>query len=193
MRRRFYKMLITGILLFLISSSSFCQAVGLKFKNLGKLPEGDYYVMTKDSVKHNYTDIDGFRLIKRKKFVLSETESYPVAEVIAYKAIYKRYGNIKNYVLEYKLLDGSLLPKYVVGRINVFYDLELLMGASNVTRRSYYLQKGDEGIPVELTKENAETLIYDMIKDYEPAKIIMDKNKKSFGNVVDAVNEYNGR
>lgn len=150
--------------------------------------------MTKDSVKHKYSGVDGFSLIKKKKFILNENESYPVSDVIGYKCIYKRYGNVKNFVLEYSLVDGEFVPKYVPGRINVFDSTQLMMGYDkNVSKHYYYLQKGDAGEIVELTVENAKTKIYDMLKDYAPSKNIMDSNGSSFQAVVDAVNAYNIR
>jgi hypothetical protein len=147
--------------------------------------------MTKDSVKHFYDGIDGFKLHKKGMYVLSDKESYVDDEVIGYKAIFKRYGGAKNYILEFSKINGAMVPKYYPGRINVFEYIDLMKG--DVAPRFYYLQKGDRAPIIELTKENANTFIYDMLKDYEPSKSIMDKKGNGFKAVEEAVNAYNIR
>jgi hypothetical protein len=164
----------------------------LKFKTDSILPAEKYYVMTKDSVKHYYDGIDGFNLYKKHRYVLGNSESYAEEDVIGYKAIFKRYGGAKNYVLEHSRINGAMVPKYTPGRINVFEYLDLLV-ADKFAPRYYYLQKGEKGPIVELNKENAKTVIYDMLKDYEPSKTIMDTKGSSFKAVEEAVNAYNIR
>ena len=182
------KILVICFFIIFSSSHSYAQWENLQFLNSNKLEEGDYYIMTKDSVKHPYSNIDGFKLIKNNKFFISKEEKYPISSVIAYKAIYKRYGNVKNFVQEYKLIDGELVQQTVFGKINVYTLIELLGSASRTT---YYLQKGNNGIAVQMTRKILDTLIYDMLKDFEPSKVLMDKKNRKIDDVVDAVNLYN--
>jgi hypothetical protein len=181
-------------------SSCSASYQGAQFVNPEIELDGDYYVMTKDEVKHSYSGIDASDLIKKKKFVLSESESYPVSEVIGYKAIYSQYGRKKNVVKVFRKIEGLYSARWVKGRINVYNWSDSYTATDGKAHgvNKFFAQKGESGPMVQLIPQNGKKELYEMMKDYEPSKLLLDEyiaggKTISIDKIVKAINTYNNR